>query len=157
MKTLVAYYSRSGITKKIAEDIANKLGADIEGIIDLKNRKGTLGFLSGGKDAALKHLTKIKPVEKEPQSYDLVIVGTPLWAGTMAPAVRTYLHENMLSKKTAFFFTSGGSGQEKIFEDMKKMAPKSKCLAKLCLCSKEIKLGTFEKVELFIKTIKDEK
>ncbi|MFH0875165.1 MAG: hypothetical protein V1859_04445 [archaeon] len=154
MKTLVAYYSRSGATKKIAEDIAHKLGADIERIIDMKDRKGALGFISGGKDAVLKHLTKIKPVEKEPQSYDLVIVGTPIWAGTMVPAVRTYLHENMLSKKTAFFFTASSVGQEKAFGDLCEMAPKSICLAKLNLCSKEIKLGPSEKIEHFIKTIK---
>jgi flavodoxin len=157
MKTLVAYYSRTGITKKIAEDIAHRLGADIERIIDTKDRSGALGFMSGGKDAATKSLTKIKPVDKEPQVYDLVVVGTPLWVGTMAPAVRTYLHENMLSKKTAFFFTAGAGGQEKAFDDMHKLSHKSKCLAKLSLSSKELKLGPSEKIEHFIKTIKNEK
>ena len=48
MKKLVVYYSRTGNTKVVAEKIANQLNADISEIIDRKNRKGRLVFLTGG-------------------------------------------------------------------------------------------------------------
>ncbi len=45
MKVLIVYYSRSGQTRNIAEVIAKKLGAELEEIVDHRNRKGLLGFL----------------------------------------------------------------------------------------------------------------
>jgi hypothetical protein len=51
MKSLVVYYSRNGNSKFIAQKIAEKLGADTEEIIDKKNRRGWIGFLTAGRDA----------------------------------------------------------------------------------------------------------
>ena len=44
MKSLVVYYSRTEITKKLAEAIARKTGADIEEIIPKVNYKGKIGY-----------------------------------------------------------------------------------------------------------------
>jgi flavodoxin len=44
MKSLVVYYSRSGNTRFVAEQISEEIGADIEEIIDIKKRKGLLGL-----------------------------------------------------------------------------------------------------------------
>ena len=51
-KTLVAYYSRTGTTKKVGEAIAKALKADIDEIIDLKKRSGAIGWVVSGKDAS---------------------------------------------------------------------------------------------------------
>jgi len=48
MKTLVAYYSRTGNTKKVAVEIAKNLKADIDEIIDKKDRSGMIGWIIGG-------------------------------------------------------------------------------------------------------------
>jgi len=53
---LIVYYSRSGHTEKVVTKLAEILGADVEKLVDLKNRKGILGFIIGGKDATLKSL-----------------------------------------------------------------------------------------------------
>ena len=47
MKTLVAYYSRTGNTEFVAEKIAEYLGAEVCEVIDKKSRKGRFGFLKG--------------------------------------------------------------------------------------------------------------
>ena len=60
MKSLVIFYSRTGNTKKVAENIANDLNCDIEEIFDTKNRAGSIGWLSAGKDANTKKLTTLK-------------------------------------------------------------------------------------------------
>jgi len=64
-------------------------------------------------------LTEIKPIEKNPVDYDLVIIGTPDWASNMTPAVRTYItNQKDKLKKVAFLVTYGGSGLEKTFKRM---------------------------------------
>lgn len=109
MKCLVVYYTRTGKTRFVAETIAAELGADVEEIVDLKNRQGKLGWLSGGRDASRKSLTEIAPIKMAPADYDLIVIGTPIWAWSPTPAVRTYIKQNNLSgKKVALFYTSDG-------------------------------------------------
>ena len=139
MKTLVAYYSRTGATRKAAEEIARRLGADIEEIIDAKPRGGVIGWLGAGKDASLKRLTEIAPVCRGPAAYELVVIGTPVWAFTMAPAVRTYItRHGQAFKKVAFFCTMGGSGDKRTFRHMAGLAG-SAPLATLALIEKDVR------------------
>ena len=82
----------------------------MEEIIDKQKRIGILGYLTSGFDAKLKKLTVIREPKKDPASCDLVAVGTPIWAGAVSPAIRTYLsqHKGHL-KRVAFFCTCGDS------------------------------------------------
>jgi len=153
MKILVVYYSRTGKTRAVAQMIAKKLNSDTEEIIDLKKRTGVIGYIFGGRDAMKKSLTKIKNPVRNPSKYDLVVVGTPIWASTMVPAVRTYL-KNSKIKKAALFYTAGGIGSEKVFEDMKETIGKVKIMGLLGLSGKDIRNGYEEKLNSFIKKIK---
>jgi len=122
MKTLVVFYSRTGNTKKLAEFIAKELKADVDEICDEKDRRRKIvGWCIAGKDAMKKNLTKIK-YKKNPREYDLVVLGTPIWVGTMTPAIRTYLKENKL-KKVGFFCTCG-SDSGKCFSEMQNLSKK---------------------------------
>jgi flavodoxin len=113
MKTLVVFYSRSGSTKKIAQTLAKKLGADLDEIIDHTDRSGIKGWLLAGRDAMKQSLTDIS-VKKDPKKYDLIVVGSPVWAWTGAPAVRTYLTKYKSQiKKVAIFTTSGSDAPDK--------------------------------------------
>lgn len=115
---LVAYYSRTGNTRVVAKKIAQQTNGDLDEIYDTKKRKGPKGFVIGAKDARLKRLTEIT-TQRAPSKYDLVYIGTPVWAGTMTPAVRTYLTQNCKClPKVAFFLTTRVTGKEKTFEDM---------------------------------------
>ena len=67
MSILIVYYSRSGTTKKIANILAEELGADLEEISSKSKRKGILGYLKSGQEAAQKKLTEIGPTEKNPK------------------------------------------------------------------------------------------
>ena len=106
MKSLVVYYTRTGNAKFVAETIAAELGSDIEEVVDLKKRAGKIGWMTAGKDATQEKQTKIGPTTRVPQDYDLIILGTPVWAWKPTPAIRTYIAKNDLSgKKVALFFT----------------------------------------------------
>ena len=138
MKTLVIYYTRTGNTKFVAETIAAELGADLEEVIDLKNRQGRLAFLSAGKDAMSGKETMIAKTKRTTTDYDLIIIAQPVWAGSPTPAIRTYLNKNELSgKKVALFFSDSSLGQA--FEKTKKLMLNSTFIAELAIPAKTLK------------------
>lgn len=155
MKVLVVFYSRTGMTKKVAHAISKSLGSDLEELIDTKNRAGALGYLKSGQDATLKRLTKLQETKLDPAKYDLVIIGTPVWAATMSTPVRTYLHHNRDKlKKVAFFCTMGGSGDQKTLKHMENV---SECqpLATLSLKTKQVAIDNFDQpLGEFLKKLK---
>jgi flavodoxin len=133
LKSLVVYYTRTGNARFAAETIAAEIGADVEEIMDMKKRSGAIGWLSGGSDARRGKETEIAPTKKSPADYDLIIVGTPVWASRPTPAVTTYLKKNDLSsKKVALFFTQGGKKPTAI-DQTKALIPSSECIGVLTL------------------------
>ncbi|MGM0493471.1 MAG: flavodoxin family protein [Armatimonadota bacterium] len=128
MRALVVYYSRTGVTKKVCHAIADVMGAmddmtevEIEEIVDKTNREGVLGYARGGKDAMLKKSTEIEPVKADVASFDLVVIGTPVWAFTCAPAARAFCEQFADDLDTvAFVATMGGSGDRGAFEALEK-------------------------------------
>jgi flavodoxin len=106
-RILLVYYSRTGTTRQVGVEIARGLSCDIEAIVDRKKRNGLLGLLTAGKDALFRTLTRIQPLGNDPADYDLVIIGTPVWAGSMCPAVRTLLKQHRGQfQKVALFVTT---------------------------------------------------
>ena len=135
MKSLVVYYSRTGNARFVAETIAAEIGADVEEVVDLKKRSGALGWLSGGKDARQGKETNISPTTKLPADYELIVVGTPVWAGKPAPAITTYLKKNDVSgKKVAVYFTQGHKKPQGI-EAVKALVPNSSWVGELSIIS----------------------
>jgi flavodoxin len=120
MKTLVVYYSRTGKTRFVAEKVAAELKADIEEVVDLKNRSGRFGFLKAGYDATRGNETEIGETQKLPSGFNLIVVGTPVWNSRPASAVSTYLKRNdFAGKKVAVFCTNEGMGEEKAVDRTK--------------------------------------
>ena len=119
MKTLVVYYSKTGNTKYVAQKIAEQLKAELSEITDKQNRKGKLNFLKSGYESIKEKLTEIE-VSKKIDDYDFVIIGSPVWAGKIPPAIRTFLVKNDFGrKKIAFFVTVGGDKPQKALNAMK--------------------------------------
>ncbi len=132
MKTLVIYNTRTGNSKFAAETIAAELGADIEEVVDLKNRKGRLAFLPSGIEARQGKETQIAETKRTPVDYDLIIIAQPVWAGSPTPAIRTYLNKSDLSgKRVALFFSDVGVGQA--IDKTKTLMPNSTFIGELAL------------------------
>ena len=155
MKILVTYYSRSKNTEKVAKEIQKNLESDIEEIIDIKNRSGTLGWIKSLIDAIRRNSGEIKPIEKNIADYDLVIVGTPVWASSTSSATLTYLKENKEKfKNLSFFCTCGSSGYEETFEQMEELSGK-KAVETLYITKKDMNYSFESKIESFSKKIKN--
>lgn len=151
-KALVVFYSRSGATRKVAEDLARGLKADIEEIKTRNNYKGVLGYLRAGRQATQKKPAEIISPIKKPANYNLIIVGTPVWGWNVSSPVRAYLAQNKNKfKKLAFFCTMSGSGDKRTFQEMEKICGQ-KPLTSLSFCAKEISKNEIkEKIDKYIK------
>ncbi len=150
MKTLVAFYSRHGHTRIVGKRIARILGAEIEEIVDKKNRQGLATWFYNAFDEELRTPTKIEKVQHNPSDFDLVIVGTPIWDG-ISPAVKTYLSENKF-KKVAFFVTFGASAENAAY--VMESIIKKKPLAILELQDRQIMAGANKEIRTFCKGLR---
>ncbi len=125
MQAVVVYYSFEGNVRMLAEKIAQATGAELIELLDLDEpeSKGFMKFVKGGARAMLGQKTRLGSLDAARLAKaELVFVGTPVWAFTCTPAVRTFLSEQKLSgKKLAFFCASGGS-KGKTFTVMRNLA-----------------------------------
>lgn len=143
MKSLVAYYSRTNITKKLAENIANRIDADIEEIIPKINYQGKIGYARGGKDAISSKIIELEDLRYDPKDYDMVYLGCPVWASRPASPMFSYLKVNEGKfNNVKFFITAGGSGFDSTLDHMEKASLKPK--KTLALTTKEVKKDLFE-------------
>jgi len=119
MKTLIVYYSYTGKTALVAQELASKLGADLREIRD-KERPSTLAAYFVGSYKALRNIgTEIQPMEVSCAGYDRVFVGSPVWAGRPAPPVNTFLKQaDFTGKQVVAFVTMGGSNPAVSLEKM---------------------------------------
>lgn len=130
-KILVVYFSYSGNTREVANQIQNVTGGDIfeiqpatayTTVYDDLTKQAKRELESGYKPALKTKVTNI-------EQYDVIIVGSPCWWSTVAPPVMTFLSSYDLSGKTVIpFMTHEGSGMGRTESDIKKLCPKSTVL-----------------------------
>jgi len=116
MNGLIIYFSRTGSTRKVAEAIQEVTGFDLEEIKEKAGRVGSLGWLKSGMESTRRMLPQIIPLTHDPSQYDIVIIGTPIWASNMSSPIRAFITEykNKISK-FALFCTGDGVDPEKVF------------------------------------------
>lgn len=113
-KTLIVYYSFEGTTEMIAKSISQSLGLDILSIKPIKEikSKGFSKFVWGGAQVVMGILPKIEPIQIDLDKFDTILLGSPIWAGTFAPPIRTFLeNEKIVNKKIAYFYTHDGGAK----------------------------------------------
>lgn len=135
MKSLIVYYSLEGNTKMIAEKLAEKTGSDLLEIRSLKNypTKGPAKFIVGGKDAAFKFCPEIEKPAINVKQYDAVYIGTPVWDGTIAPPMRSYLRDNLIKTPyVAAFACMAGKDPKKTFKVIKELVVIDCLMAEVC-------------------------
>jgi len=143
MNSLIVYYSRTGTTRTVAEKLAALLDCPIEEIKDTQNRYGFIGFMRSGYQAYRKKLTTITPPENAPAEFDLVLIGTPVWAGTLSVPIRTYIHQyKEVFPAVAFFSTNGDEDQLGLFREMEHLCGKHP-LSTVSIPAKTVKNGEY--------------
>ena len=130
-KVLVLYYSQTSNTKAVATEIATQLGADIEEIVPTKpydeDFQATIERCKQDREQGIS--PEIQPLAADIAKYDVVFLGYPVWFGTYAPPVITFLNQVDLSgKKVVPFCTFGSGGLESSMKDLAEAQPKAEIL-----------------------------
>ena len=125
LKAIIVYYFQGGNTEYAAEKLAAGIGADL---LRIEPRKaypssGFRKFFWGGKSAVMAEAPELAGYSFDGSAYDEVIFGFPVWAGTFAPPIRTFVRENtgaLKDKKLSAFACQSGAGAEKAFAGLEK-------------------------------------
>ena len=125
-KVLVAYFSHSGNTKKIAQLIQKQLGCDVFEIVPTEPYPTNYGAVL--KLSREEHLQQIMPkffaFEKDMSAYDVVILGFPIWWETMPMVVQHFLMKyDFAGKKILPYSTHESSGLGESVEDIRYLCP----------------------------------
>ena len=127
-KALVLYYSQTGATQTVAQELQKVLNADIEAI-ELENPyTGTYAETLDrvGKERESGNLPKLKALKADLAKYDVVYLGYPIWFGTYALPIASLVKEQSFEgKKIVPFCTFGSGGLEPAMADLKKHLPKA--------------------------------
>ena len=118
MKTAFVCFSLTGNLLFVARRVEDALGADVIHLepVNPYPASGAKKFLMGGKSAVFGEAPQLKPCAFDASAYDLIILGTPVWAGTFAPPLRTFVRENkaaLAGKRLAAVACSSGGSAEK--------------------------------------------
>ena len=128
-KALVLYYSETGSTKAVAEELQKQLGADIESIECVKPYSGNFQetMQRGQREMQNGEMPELKPIKSKMANYDVIFLGYPIWFGTYANPIATLVKNNDFAGKTIVPFCSFGSGGLNTSSDaLKKALPKAK-------------------------------
>jgi flavodoxin len=144
VSVLIVYYSRGGATRHVAERLAHWLDCDMEALHDRTSRGGWCGAVRSWIDAALGRRARLEPPQRHPADYDLVLVGTPVWAASVAPAVRAFLKQYRLRlNRVAYFCTYSGTGSGRALRQMSRITHRSP-VATLAVRQEDMRTGAWE-------------
>lgn len=127
-KTLIVYYTYTGHTKFIAENIAKKLNCDI---VEIKPKKAysqdyDLIVEEYQNNESVKETPEIEEIKVDLKEYDKIIIGSPVWWYTIAPPIRTFLKENDLSGKTVIPFATNAGWLGRTFKEIESLCTNAK-------------------------------
>lgn len=130
-KVLVLYYSLTGTTQSVAQEITRKLGADMEEITMVNpydtSFQATIERCMMEREQGV--IPEIHHLKADVADYDVIFIGYPIWFGTYAPPVAAFLDSVDLSgKKVVPFCTFGSGGLESSVADLKKAEPSATIL-----------------------------
>lgn len=122
MSALVIYYSYSGNTRRAAERIGKAIGADLAEIQTVRPYTGSYDDVvdQGQREVDSGFLPELRPLGADLSRYDTIVLGTPVWWYTFAPAMNSFLHSADLSGKTVYPFATNGGWLGHTFRDFEK-------------------------------------
>ncbi len=153
-KTLIAYHSRTGNTRRVARILANRLNADLDEIQIVQPLEGRIGYAMCAIEAMAGLAPALRPARKDPADYDLIVVGTPVWFWSLASPVRSWLERHpLVGRRFGFFCTMGGSGASCVFSTMTQLAGDAP-VATLALTDHEIGAAATAKLDGFVRALR---
>jgi len=132
---LVAWFSASGVTTKVAEELANAIGADAFEIVpEVPYTKEDLNWMNKKSRSSVEMNDRssrpaIKNAVENMDQYDTVFIGFPIWWYREPSIIDTFMESYDFTEKTVVpFATSGGSGLGDSYKNLQALAPGAKVI-----------------------------
>ena len=128
-KTLILYYSQTGATETVAQELQSRLNVDMEAIVLEEPYSGTYGetIARVAKERESGVLPELLPLKADIAKYDTIFLGYPIWFGTYAMPIASLVGEyDFEGKHVVTFCTFGSGGLEAAIQDLQKALPKAK-------------------------------
>ncbi len=128
---LIAYFSASGVTKKVAENIKTVTNADI---FEIEPKEKYTSADLNWNDKSSRSSIEMNDKSSRPEiknkvdvsEYDAIIIGFPVWWYTAPTIINTFIEENNIKNKNIYVFvTSGSSGVTDSFNNLKNQYPEN--------------------------------
>jgi flavodoxin len=131
MKTAVVFFSYDGNSAFVAQQIKTRLNADLVQLClkDEKKRGKIASLFWGGAMVFSRKNPPLKPYDFDPSAYDLIILGAPIWAGSPAPPLKTFLSQTPITGKKLALFVCHGGGPGESLEKFKALVPGSEIVS----------------------------
>ncbi|WP_304508043.1 flavodoxin family protein [Anaerotignum sp.] len=136
MSTLIVFFSFEGNTKFISETIAKTMNADTMELKISKEypKKGFGKYFWGGKSVIFGEKPELINDRIDLSRYETILIGTPVWAGSYSPPIKTFLEEYRIQgKRIALFASHGGGGAKKCFAKLKDALPGNEFIGEIAL------------------------
>lgn len=112
---LILFYSFEGNTRKVVKFISKELDIPYEELKPIKDlsSKGFSKYIWGGTQVVMGKKPELETLKMDLEEYETIIIASPIWAGTFAPAIKTLLETGILkNKKIAYLYChDGGPGK----------------------------------------------
>jgi flavodoxin len=156
LKTLIACYSYSGNTLKVAEKLQKVINADLTQIKSKKDR----WYLFKAWDALRENNVPIEPCQTDLMNYEGLVLCCPVWAGKTPAAINQYLSElkNLKGKQFGVFITSGGNRSQKATMQMREYldSQEMQFLGQMRIVTDDVKKDSYGEIfDMFAKKFTD--
>lgn len=111
-KQIILFYSLEGSIRRMGEYLSKELNIPYEEIKPIKDvkKEGISKYFIGGKQVMGKESPEIYPLKSRLDEYGTIILGSPVWSWSFAPAIRSVLENNLLiDKRIAFYYAHEGN------------------------------------------------
>lgn len=122
MKNLIIYYSYEGNCDEISKAIQEVTNADVLKLVPKKEKKtkSLFRFVWGGIQVYMTKKPELKSYNIDLSKYDNIFIGSPVWFGTYAPPLHTFLSDHEIKNKNVGIFICSGNNKRNIYKDFDK-------------------------------------
>jgi flavorubredoxin len=119
---LVAYFSRTGMTEKLATQLAAKLGASLDLVKPQVSYAGGGGYMKAVWQSLFRQAPEVA-CKRDPADYSILIIGSPVWTGRLSPPMRSYLtrFRGRIGHVAAFWVSGSGMGYSGVRSEIEQL------------------------------------
>ena len=133
MKNLIVYYSYEGNCDEISKAIQEISNADVLKLVPKKEKKtkSLFRFVWGGIQVYMTKKPELEEYKVDLSQYDNIFIGSPVWFGTYAPPINTFLSDNKIEGKNISIFICSGNNKRNTYKNFEEALKGNKIIDKI--------------------------